>query len=110
MNRGGVENGGNGRSPTLRLPTSDLLLKVKRVQFFGGLSPACWAPIVRLVAHGILALSMVLNLGVNINLNTSHSEEGLQMVKTTRTTKVAVIKDNKATGLGCVGRRACRSG
>jgi len=77
---------------------------------FGGLSPACRVPIVRLVAHGILALSLVLNLGVSINLNTSHPKEGLHMAKTTRTTKVAAARSKKATGLGCVGKRVCRSG
>jgi len=75
------------------------------------LSPACRVPIVRLVAHGILALSLVLNLGVSIDLNTSHPKEGLHMVKTTRTTKVAATTmGKKATGLGSVGKRARRSG
>lgn len=80
------------------------------VQLFGGLSPACRVPIMQLVAHGILTLSLVLNLGVNINLNTRDTKEGLHMVKTIKTTKVATTRSTKATGLGCVGRRARRSG
>jgi hypothetical protein len=70
--------------------------------FFCGLSPACRVPIVQFVAHSILALSLVLNLGVNINLNASQLKEGTHMVKTTKTTKVAATDSKKATGLGCV--------
>ena len=63
----------------------------------------------RLVAHGILALSLVLNLGININLNQNHPKEGQHMDKTTNTTKVAA-GNSKATGLGCVGERVRKSG
>jgi hypothetical protein len=78
--------------------------------FSSGLSPACRVPIVQLVAHGILALSLALNLGITINLETSQPKEGLHMVKTTKTTKVATEKSKTATGLGCVGKRVRRSG
>jgi hypothetical protein len=72
------------------------------------LSPACRVPTLRLVAHGILALSLVVNLGWNIDLNVNRSKEGVHMVKTTNTKQVA--KRRNATGLGCVGKRALKSG
>jgi len=81
-----------------------------RVKCLRGLSPACRVPTLRLVAHGILALSLVFNLGISINLNVSHTKEGLHMVKTTNTTTAAVTESGKATGLGCVGNRVSESG
>jgi hypothetical protein len=78
------------------------------IQYFRGLSPACRVPTLRLVTHCILVLSLAFNLGININLN--HPKEGLHMVKTTNSAKVAGGVKNKTAGLGCVGKRSRKSG
>ena len=73
----------------------------------GGLSPACRVPILQFATHIILAFSLIVNLGWNINLNVNGSNKEVHMDKTTNTKQVVV---KKSTGLGCVGKRVRKSG
>jgi len=60
------------------------------------------------VSHVILALSLVFNVGININYN--HFKEDKNMVKTTNKQGAVKAINKVTTELGCVGNRARKSG
>ncbi len=90
------------------ITTVQMGLLRRRVNSVSGLSPACRVPVLRLTSQVILALSLVFNVGIHINYN--HFTEGRGMVKTTNKQNVAPREKKMTTELGCVGKRARKSG
>jgi len=76
------------------------------------LSPGHRAPVTKqLAAHVVLILSLVLNVGININL--SQNTKGMHMTKTTHQPTASTghaTKNHETDGNGCVGLRVGDTG
>jgi hypothetical protein len=79
------------------------------------LSPANRVPIWRAVAHAVLVLSLVFNVGINISLN--QPKEGTHMENTIKKSALSGKRNagstkraEKTTGTNCMGVRSRRPG